>query len=61
MYAVRAKQGVPPPFVELRTMAEDGEASWDGKSMGELQIRGPWIASGYHDLPTEADKWTDDG
>jgi len=60
-YAVRAKQGVPPPFVELRTMAENGEAPWDGKSMGELQIRGPWVAAGYHELPDEADKWTDDG
>jgi fatty-acyl-CoA synthase len=60
-YAVRAKQGVPPPFVELRTMTENGEAPWDGKSMGELQIRGPWVASGYHELPAEQDKWTEDG
>ena len=60
-YAVRAKQGVPPPFVELRTMAENGEAPWDGKSMGELQIRGPWVAASYHQLQSEADKWTADG
>ena len=60
-YAVRAKQGVPPPFVELRTMGEKGEAPWDGETMGELQIRGPWVASAYHELPAEADKWTDDG
>jgi fatty-acyl-CoA synthase len=60
-YAVRAKQGVPPPFVELRTMNEAGETPWDGKSMGELQIRGPWVASGYYDLPSETDKWTGDG
>jgi fatty-acyl-CoA synthase len=60
-YAVRAKQGVPPPFVELRTMSENGIAPWDGKSMGELQIRGPWVASGYHELPAEKDKWTGDG
>ena len=67
-YAVRAKQGVPPPFVELRTMfhngGESGEAPWDGKSMGELQIRGPWVAAAYHgmhELPSEQDKWTADG
>jgi fatty-acyl-CoA synthase len=60
-YAVRAKQGVPPPFVELRTVAENGVAPWDGKTMGELQIRGPWVASGYHELPAETDKWTADG
>jgi fatty-acyl-CoA synthase len=60
-YAVRAKQGVPPPLVEVRTMGESGEAPWDGKTMGELQIRGPWVAASYHELPAEQDKWTDDG
>lgn len=60
-YAVRAKQGVPPPFVEVRNMGESGETPWDGKAMGELQIRGPWVASGYHELPEERDKWTADG
>jgi fatty-acyl-CoA synthase len=60
-YSVRAKQGVPPPFVELRTVTENGVAPWDGQTMGELQIRGPWVASGYHELPGEKDKWTSDG
>ncbi|MBM3342831.1 MAG: long-chain fatty acid--CoA ligase [Betaproteobacteria bacterium] len=60
-YAVRAKQGVAPPFVELRTMAESGEAPWDGVAMGELQVRGPWVAAGYHELPSESDQWTADG
>ncbi len=60
-YVVRAKQGVPPPFVEVRTMAENGEAPWDGVSMGELQIRGPWVAASYHEQPDEQDKWTADG
>ena len=29
--------------------------------MGELEIRGPWVASGYYDTPEQADRWTDDG
>jgi fatty-acyl-CoA synthase len=29
--------------------------------MGELQVRGPWVAARYHDLEQESDKWTDDG
>ena len=32
--------------------------------MGELQIRGPWVAAAYHgmhELPSEQDKWTADG
>ena len=29
--------------------------------MGELEIRGPWVAGGYYDTPEQADRWTDDG
>ena len=61
LYALRAKQGVPLPFVEVRAMTEAGEAPWDGATMGELEVRGPWIAASYHDLESEADKWSADG
>jgi fatty-acyl-CoA synthase len=60
-YALRAKQGVPPPFVEVRAMAGQGEAPWDGRTMGELEVRGPWIAASYHDLESESGKWSEDG
>jgi fatty-acyl-CoA synthase len=59
-YARRAKQGLPLPLVEIRAMTPDGEAPWDGASVGELEVRGPWIAGGYHDL-SETDRWTTDG
>jgi fatty-acyl-CoA synthase len=29
--------------------------------MGELEVRGVWIASGYYDDDSQADRWTDDG
>ena len=60
-YAYRCKQGLPVPFVEVRAMTDAGEAQWDGVTMGELQVRGPWVAAGYYQLPAEADKWTADG
>ena len=60
-YQVRAKQGLASPFVELRAMSDNGEAPWDGQTMGELQVRGPWIAASYYNLPEESDKWTEDG
>lgn len=60
-YAYRAKQGLPAPFVEVRAMTEAGEAPWDGKTMGELQLRGPWVARSYYELSEESDKWTSDG
>jgi fatty-acyl-CoA synthase len=55
-------QGIALPFVELRAKDADGnEIPWDDEAMGELEIRGPWIASGYYDTPEQADRWTDDG
>ena len=60
-YAYRCKQGLPAPFVEVRAMTDTGCAAWDGATMGELQVRGPWIAASYFKLASEADKWTDDG
>ena len=56
-------QGVPLPFVELRVRDEatGGFLPWDGESMGELEIRGPWVAAGYYETPEQADRWTDDG
>jgi fatty-acyl-CoA synthase len=47
--------------VDVRVEAENGPAPWDGKTMGELQVRGPWIARSYFQNPAEADKFTMDG
>jgi fatty-acyl-CoA synthase len=58
-YRLRAQQGTPPPLVEIRAMGADGEAPWDGKSMGELQVRGPWVARQYFDNAEESDKFRD--
>ena len=60
-YRYRAKQGLPMPLVEIRIRGEEGIAPWDGESMGELEIRGPWVASEYYDSPESSAKFTDDG
>ena len=60
-YEVRLKQGRPAPFVELRVMGPSGEAPWDGKTVGELEVRGPWVASSYYNAPEEQHRWTADG
>jgi fatty-acyl-CoA synthase len=55
-------QGIPLPFVEVRAKGEDGQdVPWDDQTMGELEIRGPWVASSYYDTPEQADRWTEDG
>jgi 3-(methylthio)propionyl---CoA ligase len=46
--AVMIKQGRPVYGVEMRLVGDDGRVQpYDGKSMGELLVRGPWIVSGY--------------
>ncbi len=60
-YKVRVKAGLPAPFAEMRVCNEAGEVPWDGETMGEVQLRGPWIAASYYKLPAETDKWTADG
>lgn len=59
---IRAKQGLPSPFVELRALDDEGkQVPRDGKTMGELQARGPWIAASYHRDEQADEKWTGDG
>jgi fatty-acyl-CoA synthase len=47
--------------VEVRARNEDGLVPWDGQTMGELEVRGPWIASAYYNRSDCADRFTDDG
>ena len=58
-YARRARQGFPPPLFEVRAMGAEREAPWDGNAMGELQVRGPWVAARYYRM--DAEQWTADG
>ncbi|MFL5309283.1 MAG: long-chain fatty acid--CoA ligase [Myxococcales bacterium] len=59
---VRAKQGLPAALVQVRGVDENGrEVPWDGKTQGELQVRGPWVASAYTDMEGAQDRWTKDG
>jgi fatty-acyl-CoA synthase len=60
-YAIRCRQGWPLPFVEIRAVGPEGEVPWDGVSTGELQVRGPWVAASYFDMPEENARWTADG
>jgi fatty-acyl-CoA synthase len=47
-YAVQNKQGRAIYGVDLRVVGEDGgEAPWDGRSIGDLHVRGPWVIRSY--------------
>ncbi|MBA2730129.1 MAG: long-chain fatty acid--CoA ligase [Euzebyaceae bacterium] len=46
----RLSQGIPAPSLRVRVVTDDERvAPWDGSTMGELQINGPWIADAYYD------------
>ncbi len=60
-YDFQIRQGRPCPGVEIRARNENGLVPWDGQSMGELEVRGPWIASGYYNRPDAATSFTEDG
>jgi len=60
-FEYRARQGIPAPFVEIRARGDDGELiPWDDQAMGELEVRGPWVAAAYFQ-GTGAEKFTEDG
>ncbi len=59
--ALRATQGYAVPFVEVRHVSDSGQVlPWDGATMGELEVRGPWVASSYYG-GEGPDRFTADG
>ena len=60
-YARASKQGLPLPFFETRAVGASGVVPWDGAAIGELQVRGPWVASCYYRPDQPTSPWTDDG
>jgi fatty-acyl-CoA synthase len=59
-WALRAKQGIPASGVEIRAVDEMGkEVAWDGKAIGELQVRGPWIIRSYYNDERNAESFMD--
>ena len=58
----KARQGMAVPGVEARILDDSGqEVAWDGKSMGELVVRGPWVAKSYYNDDRSSASFTSDG
>lgn len=58
----RATVGLTPPLVDMRIVSDDDKVlPWNGKDMGEMQIRGPWVTGSYYGNGVGADKFTADG
>ncbi len=59
---IKAKQGYFVPGVEARIVNHAGEElAWDGETMGELQVRGYWVAGQYYKHPQDQEHFTQDG
>ena len=60
---VKAKQGRPVFGVEMKVVDDAGQPQpYDGASMGELLVRGPWIVNGYfEDAEASAAAMDEDG
>ncbi len=55
----RSKTGRISMGVELRLIGEAGDVlPWDGESVGEMQVRGPWVTGAYH-LDPDPEKFSD--
>jgi fatty-acyl-CoA synthase len=50
---LKTHQGYAVPGVEMRIVDDAGEElPWDGASIGEVQVRGPWIIQKYYNDPS---------
>jgi fatty-acyl-CoA synthase len=55
----RAKTGRVIPGVQIRIVDDAGkEQPWDGKAVGEIQVRGPWVTGSYY-LDEDPQKFQD--
>ena len=48
-------------LVEVRARGESGLVPWDGSTLGELEVRGPWVAAAYYHGEPADDRITSDG
>jgi fatty-acyl-CoA synthase len=47
----RMKSGRPTAGIQMRIVGDDGgELPWDGRSTGEIEVRGPWVTTSYHGI-----------
>ncbi|UUV28649.1 fatty acid--CoA ligase [Amycolatopsis roodepoortensis] len=54
-WRMRATQGRPVCGVEMRIVTEDGTPQpRDGRSVGELEVRGPWVTASYYEVGDDA-------
>ena len=62
LWNLKKKQGTIAPGLDVKIIDEDfNSLPFDGKSSGEILLRGPWITKSYYNAPTTKDYFTEDG
>ncbi len=57
---LRRKQGLMVSGVDLRVLGpDDRDLPFDGISVGEICMRGPWVSTRYHNMPEAAANFID--
>ncbi|GCD84764.1 long-chain fatty acid--CoA ligase (plasmid) [Parageobacillus thermoglucosidasius] len=57
---IRSRQGMVIPGIEIKVVNEFGEqVPWDDNHMGEILIRGPWVATEYYNDERSKDSFVD--
>lgn len=61
-WELKRKQGIPVFGVEVALADDKGNfLPWDGKSIGELYIRGHWVTGAYYNDPRTFESFVEDG
>ncbi len=55
----RARQGILVPGLQMKVISDHGDVEWNGKDMGELLLKGPWIAAEYYKDSRSQDAFKD--
>ena len=51
LWELKRKQGYPVPNIEIRLLDGIGnDVPWDGESVGEICLRGPWVTTSYNGM-----------
>lgn len=62
IWELKRKQGLAVVGLDVKIVDSEGnEQPRDGKSPGEILIRGPWITGSYYNSPGSEDNFTKDG
>lgn len=56
---LRSRQGMVVPGIEIKGINENGDIPYDGETIGELLVKGPWIADAYYKNDRNEDSFRD--